>query len=732
MRGLSRSLLMALALFHAAANGQMVDSHGKRIDAFMFDEPPVIDGKLDDDAWAFSVVVKDLHQVNPDEGAAPTERSQILVVYTKDALYVAARFWDSEPDRIGARLLRQGDWSWGEDSFTTMIDPFNNGRSGYVFDLTANGVRNQALYESVTKENWAWQGIWHGATSRVEDGWIAEVEIPFKTLSFDPGNDVWGLNFARYIGRKQEHIGWVSANRKQNPSVFGEVGGMSGAEKGIGLDVVPSARVKQSRNFETGAEETSSEPAIDVFYKVTPSLTAALTVNTDFSGTGVDERQINLTRFGLFYPERRVFFLQDTDIFEFGRIGGQDFQDRNSFSRVEKESGRPFFSRRIGLSGLGETVDIDYGGKLTGRAGEWEVGLLGVRQDASVGASPSELFVARLSRNVLEESSLGVILTHGDPDSDLDNTLAGVDFRYLNTRLNEGRFMEGSLWYQQSDSEGVDDEQAAFGLSLRMPNAEGWRWGFGYKELERNFYPALGFVSRVDVSDLTADLGYTWYPRFGSLRQAFSGVDFQRIDTLDGQLQSQMVTIRALELTNDYGDRLELHYQLLDEFLDAPFEIADGVVIPAGSYEFDQYCATLSTGEYRSLSASGSYCDGEFYGGTISAPGVSLVWRPNAHFKFSAGYQISDVDLPWGQFVTRLASFRADIAFTNTWYWENLVQYDNVTYSIGLNSIFRWVPRAGREVVLVVNREFVDYLRDRHFTTVTGDVTFKFGYTFRF
>ena len=726
------AILLAFAFAHPEAHAQMVDSQGKRIDAFMFDEPPVLDGKLDDDAWAFAAVITDLHQVNPDEGGLPSEKSQILVVYTKDALYIGARFWDREPDKIGALLLRQGDFSWGEDSITVMVDPLNQGRNGYAFDLTANGVRNQALYESVTKENWAWRGIWHGETSRDDKGWIAEIEIPFKTLSFDPDNDVWGLNFARYIGRKSEHIGWVSANRQQNPSVFGEVTGMSGAEKGIGLDVVPSARASQSRDFETGVDTSTAEPAVDVFYKLTPSMTAALTVNTDFSGTGADARQINLTRFGLFFPERRVFFLQDTDIFEFGKIGGENFQDRNTISRVEKESGRPFFSRRIGLSGAGETIDIDYGGKVTGRAGGWEIGVLGIRQGESADLGPSDLFVARLARNVLEESSLGVILTHGDPDSDFDNTLAGIDFRYLNTGLRDGRLMEGSLWYQQSATDGIDGDDAAFGASLRMPNAEGLRWGVAYKELQENFYPALGFVNRIDVSDLTADLGYTWYPVFNDIRSIYGGIDFQRIETLEGTLQSQLVTYRALEITNNTADQVQLHYQVFDEVLDVPFEISDGVIIPAGAYEFDQYCVSGQTGEHRLIALHASYCNGEFYDGTIAAPGATLTWRPNKHFKFATGYHVSDIDLPWGSFITRLVSLRADIAFTNTWYWENFVQYDNVSYGLGLNSILRWVPRAGREVILVINREFIDYTRDRSFTSVTGDVTFKFSYTFRF
>ena len=228
------------------------------------------------------------------------------------------------------------------------------------------------------------------------------------------------------------------------------------------------------------------------------------------------------------------------------------------------------------------------------------------------------------------------------------------------------------------------------------------------------------------------DAGYTWFPTGGGIQRVFTGIDYQRIETLEQQLQSRLVSIRALEMTNHSGDSANFHYQLMDEVLDAPFEISEGVIIPAGQYAFDQYCVNLGTGEHRRLSLQAYYCGGEFFDGDIAAPGADLTWRPNEHFRFVLGYHVSDVDLPYGAFITRLVSLRADIAFTNAWYWENFLQYDNVSHTMGLNSILRWVPRAGREVLLVVNREFVDHTRDYDFRSVSGDLTFKFSYTFRF
>ena len=711
---------------------QIVDSHGKVIDAFQVDEAPVIDGILDDDAWAFGTVIQDLHEIEPNEFDPPSEKSIITVVYTRDALYLAGRFFDREPEKVSAMALRQGDYSPGDDSFTVIIDPFNNGRSGYAFDVTPNGVRNQAVYANVTNENWQWRGIWDAAAQRDDKGWTAEIEIPFKTLSFNPNNQTWGLNVSRYIGRKGEQIGWVSINRSQNPAASGKLTGIRNIEQGIGLDVVPGIRSGQAKDYQLDESTTFTEPSLDVYYKLTPALTAALTINTDFSGTGVDARQVNLTRFGLFFPEQRSFFLQDTDIFEFGRISGGDDDEFTTISKVELESGRPFFSRRIGLGAGGETLDINIGGKLTGRPGRWDVGILAVQQgDADLG-NASDLFVARLAANVLEESSVGMILTHGDPISNLDNSLAGVDFRYLNTRLANSRSLEAAIWYQQSDTEGVDRDQAAYGFSLRAPNSSGFKGALGFKELQENFNPALGFVNRSGIRDLTLEGGYTLYTRSPAIRKIFSGVDFERIETIAGELQSQYVTLRAIEIERDSGDFGGIHYIMTDENLVEPFEISAGVIIPVGEYSFNTLCGGFGTANYRKLKIENFYCKGDFYDGIQrSAHGV-VSWRPNKHFHLTAMVDVFDTELPYGAFFTRLMSLRADFAFTNAFYWENFLQYDNDSDSLGFNSILRFQPSAGREVVLIINHEYVDLGQNRSFTKVYGDINFKVSYTFRF
>ena len=719
-----------LAPFGAGA--QIEAEQAKSIDAFQVEKAPVIDGQLDDDAWGFSTPIKDLHEVIPLEFSPPSEESLIFVVYTREALYIGARFYDSEPDRVSAQVLAQGDFSFGDDSFTVIVDPFNNGRSGYAFDLTAGGVRNQAVFANVTDENWQWEGIWHGAAVRDDEGWIAEIEIPFKTLSFNPDNPTWGLNFVRYIGRKAEQIGWVSANRRQNPANSGALTGIKNIEQGVGLDVVPGLRMTRVEEHSLGESSSSTDPSVDLFYKVTPAITAALTVNTDFSGTGADQRQINLTRFALFFPERRGFFLQDTDIFEFGRITAGNFSSQSTISRVELQNGRPFFSRRIGLNGSGETVDIEFGGKLTGRPGRWDFGMLAIRQDVDTSVGASDLFVARFAANIFDESSVGMILTHGDPNSTLENSLAGIDFRYTNTRLGGGRTLEGALWYQQSETEGLKNDNRAYGFTLRAPNSEGLRGGVAYKELQENFFPALGFVSRVGIRDMTLEGGYTWFTNGSAIRSIHSGVDIQRIEKIAGDVQSQTVNIRAVEIEGNTGDSFGINYYLITENLESGFEISDGIIIPAGKYDFEQYCLRLKSAEYRKVSATADYCGGEFFDGDQIATGAAILWRPSPHFKIATSYRFNEIELPYGKFITRLLSLRADVAFSNKWSWENLVQYDNVSYRLGFNSILRYVPRSGRGIVVVVNQEYIDLLQDRNFEKTYTDMTFKIIYTFRF
>jgi len=632
-----------------------------------------------------------------------------------------------------------------------ILDPFNTGRSGYRFETNANGVRHDALYTSTNSFNNDWTVIWDTAASIDETGWIAEIAIPFKTLPFDASTTDWGFNFGRGIRRRGEEMAWVSRNRTMNPSILGLATGLQGMDQGLGLDVVPSLAVGNQKIFVNGSggdrTDSDTNPSLDVFYRFTPSLNGALTINTDFSATEVDNRQVNLTRFNLFFPEKRDFFLSDADLFEFGRISGSGFNDGNeATSRPSRENARPFFSRRIGLSALGTPVDIDYGGKLSGRVGRWSLGSLAISQDAfGVEGNPSyveaqELFVGRVSANVLEESSVGIIMTDGNPQANIDNSVAGADFHFQNSRISGGRVLEADAWYQQSDTPGLADDDAAFGVGVSMPNTAGFRGGLAVKEIERNFNPALGFISRTDVRDTALDVGYTRFYQGDTLQRMNVGLDAQRFDLLDGGgLQSEQVVFKLLELETHTRDSVRLRYITNDENVAEPFVVytdisdpSNSVIISAGQYTFDEASIRLGTGNQRVLSGNITYLEGDFYDGRRTNVSGQFSWKQSRHFILNLDYDWNDVELPQGDFVTRLVGLSTQVMFTTNLAWITLAQYDNVSEVLGVNTRLHWIPKAGQEGFIVLNHNLQDFDKDSSFHSAAAEVSVKFKYTFRF
>ena len=385
---MSKRSLMGSALLLSSitpllfAQEESVPAHSamKQVRAVRVDTPPLIDGDLSDPIWQQAEVITDFHQSRPGDGAVPSEETEVYVLYDDDALYIAARMYDSEPDLIAAPVIRHGQGMPSDDRLVVILDPFNTQRAGYRFETNLNAARHDSLYTSTTSFSIDWNTIWDVAANVDGNAWVAEIEIPFKSIPFDPEIDTWGFNFGRAIRRRGEEIAWVSQNRTYNPSISGQVTGLTGLDTGLGLDIVPSLAINRSRQYDPTVEDTNLEPSLDAFYRLTPSLNAALTVNTDFSATEVDNRQVNLSRFNLFFPEKRDFFLNDSDLFQFGNISGMS-RGNNATSGASRENARPYFSRKIGLSSTGQPVDIEYGGRVSGRVGRWNIGTLAIRQD---------------------------------------------------------------------------------------------------------------------------------------------------------------------------------------------------------------------------------------------------------------------------------------------------------------------------------------------------------------
>jgi hypothetical protein len=653
--------------------------------------PPIIDGVLDEDVWQLAARVEDFHEIQPTEYAPAGERTVVYLLYDKDAIYIGARLYDRDPSQVTARIRRQGEEVFGDDWFSVLLDPFHERRTGYRFMTNPNGLRQEGLFQNIVEEQWDWEGIWDTAATIDEQGWVTEIAIPFKTLSFDPANDTWGINFRRAIARRDERTGWVSRNRNSDPSSSGSVVGLTGLEQGVGLDIVPSLTVRRRRPFDGTAATSDTDPSLDVFYKLSPSLTSALTINTDFSATEVDDRQVNLTRFGLFFPEKRDFFLQDADIFEFGGL---------------EQNGRPFFSRRIGLSDDGEPIDLNVGGKVTGRIGRFNIGALSVRQDEFEGLAADNATVARASANLLAESNVGLIVTEGNPGQAVDNSLVGADFLYRNSRLAGGKVVEVSAWLQESDSDGETADQSAYGIRAAAPNNTGWRGDFGYARLGEGFNPGLGFLNRPGIRTLYFSTAYTHRPLAGLARAVSGGYEV--------------------------GDQIGVQYEAEQEQLDEDFEIWEGIVIPLGHYSFGNTRISMNTADQRKVWVGADYQFGDFYDGERTEIAAEVNWRPSGRLRFGLSYEVNDIDLPQGSFVARLVGLRTDVAFSSRFSWSTRIQYDNASEVMGVNLRLHWIPEAGREGFFVINHNLEDYDLDNRFHSELAEATVKFSYTFRF
>jgi hypothetical protein len=735
--GFSVSLAAAIALA-GSASAQEVSTTPvlaqKQVRAVRVDTPPVIDGRMDDAVWQQAEPITDFHQIRPGNQTEPSERTEVYVVYDDDAMYIAARMYDSEPHLIAAPVIRHGQGMGSDDRLVVILDPFNTKRTGYRFETNLNAARHEALYTSVNSFQIEWNTIWDTATSVDGNSWIAELEIPFKSLPFDPSIDTWGFNFGRGIRRRGEEMAWVSYNRTYNPSISGLVTGLQGMDQGVGLDLVPSFSTSRSKNFTLNTHDSQTDPSLDAFYRLTPSLNAALTINTDFSATEVDNRQVNLTRFNLFFPEKRDFFLNDSDLFQFGSIGGGF--GNSAESRAARENARPYFSRKLGLSQTGAPVDIEYGGRISGRVGRWNIGTLAIKQDEFGAVDASNLFIGRLSANVLAESSVGMIFTDGDPTSNRDNSVYGLDFRYQNTRLAGGQTLEADAWFQRSDTPGLSGDDGAWGLALRSPNNSGLRGGVGFKEVQANFNPAMGYINRANIQDYTADVGYTHFFRDSFLQTAYSGIDAQKVNVIGGGLQSQVLAFRLLELDTNTRDRLSVGYQTNKEVVRNAFAVYNApdrrVLIQPGSYSFNESTVAFNTAGQREFSGRLSMTQGDFYKGKRKNLNGSLSWTQSRYFVMSMSYDWNDIALPQGDFITRLTSLSTQVAFSSTLYWVSLVQYDNLSEEVGVNTRLQWIPRAGQEGFIVLNYNLQDKDKDNSFHSASSDLSVKFKYTFRF
>jgi Carbohydrate family 9 binding domain-like/Domain of unknown function (DUF5916) len=720
MRAVHAGLLAGLAFASSLAAQQ--DAR-PRAAALPIDAPPRLDGRLDDPCWERAVPIGAFTQVEPVEGAAPIEATDVRVVYTPDVLYIGVRCHDREPSKILARQLERDANLDPDDRVEILIDTFHDRRNAFWFQMNPRGDLGDSLVANNGQNfNKPWDGIWDGRASIDEHGYCLEFALPFKTLNFREGNDTWGLNVRRLNKRHEEESRWSNPSQDQNfflVSEAGELSGLVGMHQGVGLDVTPFFVGRWRDDEASDDQDLLGDPGVDVLYKVTPSLNALLTINTDFADTEVDSRQINLTRFPLFFPEKRDFFLQDAGLFTFADLSP-------SFGGGSTDL-IPFFSRRIGLDAEGQTVPLLGGGKLTGRAGPWSIGLLDVQTDDSADADGQNLGVARLTRNFGRQSTLGAIFTTGDPTGDTTNRLYGFDTNFKTSSFQGGKALRAYAWLLGTTSSDLGEGEA-FGASLDYPN-DTWSWSTSAKQIGEDFDAALGFVPRTGIRKYEGEIQFAPRPHTW-IRQWEFQVGSTLVTDLDDEIETAEVFAQPFGFVTERGDEFELGVRHVRDVLDADFEIQDGVTIPAGDYEWTRASVEAGSGDSREWIFGIGASAGEFYDGTSNDWSAEAVWRPSPRFNGSARYEETRADLPAGEFTTRVAQLRANVNFSPTLAWTNFAQWDSESDSLGLNSRLRWILEPGREVRVALNRAWEE--NDDSLVPTFTELAIKLEYTVRF
>jgi len=691
-------------------------------------EPPTIDGRLDDAAWQLATPIGELTQLEPQFGVPPSESSDIRFVHDDDQLYMMIRCYDSQPEGIVSTTRERDGLLEVDDRVEIVFDTFLDRRNAFFFQINAAGSKGDALItNNGANFNKPWDGIWDGAARVDAQGWCAELALPFKTLNFEAGQETWGFNIERYIGRKREEARWANTSRDFrlfNIYRSGDLCGLTDIRQGIGLDVVPFfvSHWRNEREIDEpgdGDKTLLGEPGFDLFYKLIPSLTFSLTVNTDFAETEVDTRQVNLTRFPLFFPERRDFFLQDAGLFEFGLNNSGGGSSRFLI---------PFFSRRIGLLD-GEEVPIEAGVKLTGRAGDYGIGVLDVQTDELDEVDGQNLFVGRLTKDVGSHSTVGGIVTRGNPAGTDDNAVYGLDATHRASIFDDGRELITSAYFLQADTEGVSGDQSSYGLDLRAPG-DRWSWSAGALEIQDDFQAALGFVPRPGIRRYNGALDFQPRPDVASVRQLEFGVASELFTDTDDELETWSSRVQPFGVLFESGEALSISVEHTRDVLVEDFEIRDDVTIPVGEYDFSSAVLSLETGEQRALSGALSLEGGDFYDGERTGYDISLRWQPGPLFNGQIGYGRNDVSLEDGDFDTQLAQLRANFSFSPELSWNNFLQWDDESDTIGVQSRLRWIPVPLQEIFLVFNETLESDSSSS--APLFQELSFKMTYALRF
>ena len=689
---LRTAAVLVLVLASSAASAQQAQVV---VQAVPLEGAVVLDGRPDEAAWEKAPAFTEFVQQVPKPGAPATERTEVRVLYDKAALYFGVRAFQSAGVPIIANELRRdvGRVHNRNDTFTVALDTFFDRRNGYLFIFNPlAAVADWAGWDEGRVWSQDWDTVWEVKTSIEDWGWSAEMRLPFRSVRFkQPGEQRWGVTFRRIVLAKNE---WTYSTFIRPEWGDPGIGKFSAAAELQGVHIV-----RRTMNMEVtpyvlgGAVEAGCERAgcavegtrdvgVDAKYGVTSNLTLDLTYNTDFSQVEADEQQINFTRFSLFFPEKRQFFLEGKGIFDFGITAG-DYRLL------------PFFSRRIGLEGS-QAVPILGGARLTGKAGRYSIGALGIGTAQAGGVPGTSFGVVRVKRDVLRRSSVGVIATDRRGGG-RRNEAWGAD-----ANLVFGRNAKVESFITRAWTPGREADSWA-GRLHAINDGDLWTAEVDYLRVGKNFDPQMGFVRWRDVERWFARAQVSPRPKGGPVRKVFGGASLDYARNRAGRLETREAE-GTFKLEFDTADVVQVTAARRYDAPDVAFRVA-GLFVPAGAYSFTDYAATWITSPRRRAIGNFTYRSGGYYGGTRREfTASSMIVKANSHFYADLNYQVTDVSLPAGSAVAQLFGVRLNYSATTRLFNSTLLQWNNSTREFNANVRLNWIYRPGSNLYVVYSR----------------------------
>ncbi|MFC1558623.1 DUF5916 domain-containing protein [candidate division KSB1 bacterium] len=683
-------------------------SQEKIITAVKVNSSIKIDGDLDEEEWMECIPVENFIQQEPLDENPASEKTIVKIIRNNENIYFGITCLDSEPDKIVANEMRRDEPLYNDDNIEIFIDTFNDKKNCYYFRTNPMGARFDAfITDEGRNRNFAWNTLWICSAKKTKTGWTAEIAIPLHSIRFKVDADSWGINFGRHIRRKDERTFWsyvpraLGTNGKYRVSLFGTLSGINELSKGNDIEIIPYISGSKTNEYESKNHSSELDGGVDIRYRLTGNIRADFSYNTDFAQVEADQEIVNVSRFNLFFPEKREFFLENEGLYQFGDVSLSDrvYEGISSSSSSSQNSYRLFYSRKIGLSDSTK-IPLIGGTKIAGKIGKSDIGLMSMQtKETNITKDYNEpstnYSTLRIKHDLLRNSNIGMIFLNKQSSSDKYNRSIGID---ANFPLTTAFSMGGSLAKTFTPNINDKDYAGTFFMDLRT---DVFSWYVKYLNLGDNFNPEMGFMRREKMkSTYTYAKLYKWINKYG-IRNLQLSSSFNYITDNENTLETRRF-YGSLTTLFSSGDYITLGAYRYNEFLNEEDDIRD-IIIPADNYEYDTKSIMFSSNHSRLLSGGITYRFGEYYGGIKRSFSPHYHFKPNSHINITTSYSYNYVVLQNGYFCSNVASSRITYMYNPDFYIKTYIQWNDLDKHLSSNILLHYIHKSTNNFYLVYN-----------------------------